>query len=83
VVNNCLVISRVGGLSHGAVPGIGKYMMEQVAWNKSNLLQRIILQNTQTLQLFTIDIWTEIINKSYKKNADVAGLGQGYRVPLK
>ncbi len=67
VVNNCHVISRVGGLSHGAVPGIGKYMMEQVACNKSSLLRKIILQNTQTLQLFTIDIKTEIINKSCKK----------------
>jgi hypothetical protein len=42
-------------------------MMEQVACNKSSLLRKIILQNTQTLKLFTIDIKTEIINKSYKK----------------
>jgi hypothetical protein len=83
-VDNCLVISRVGGLSPAAAPGTGreKYMMEQVAWNKSNLLRRIIFTKLQTLQLFTIDIKTEIINKSCK-NADVAGLGQGYRVPLK
>jgi hypothetical protein len=33
--------------------------------NKSNLLMKNILQNTQALQLFTIDIRTEIIYKSY------------------
>ncbi len=40
-------------------------MMEQVAWNKSSLLLKNISQNTQTLQLYTIDIETESIYKSY------------------
>jgi len=37
-------------------------MMEQIAWNKSS---KNILQNTQTLQLFTINVKTEIIYESY------------------
>ncbi len=38
--------------------------MEQVASNKSSLLQNIILQNTQTLPLFAMITKTEIIYKS-------------------
>jgi len=37
----------------------------QVALNKSILLLKIILQNIQTLQLFTNKIKGEIIHKSY------------------
>ncbi len=40
-------------------------MMEQVALNKSSLLLKIILQNSQTLQLFGMDIKTECSYKSY------------------
>jgi len=39
--------------------------MEQVALNKSSLFLTIILQNAQTLQLFTKIIKTESIFKSY------------------
>jgi len=39
-------------------------IIEQVAFNKSRLLLKIILQNTSTLQLFTKKIKTEIIYKS-------------------
>jgi len=37
---------------------------EQVASNKSNLLLKILMQNTQTVQLFTEIIKTESIYKS-------------------
>ncbi len=37
-------------------------MIEQVAWNKSSLLRNNIIQDTQTLQLFTKIIKTERIN---------------------
>ncbi len=37
---------------------------KQVPWNKSSLLLKKILQNTQTLQLFTMNIKTESIYKS-------------------
>jgi hypothetical protein len=40
-------------------------MFEHVAWNTSCVLLRIILHTTQTLQLITINIKTEIILKSY------------------
>ncbi len=40
-------------------------VIEQVALNKPNLLLKNILQNTQTLQLFTTNILTENIYKSY------------------
>jgi hypothetical protein len=40
---------------------MGIIMIEQVASNKSSLLLKIILQNAHTLQLFTINIKTEII----------------------
>ena len=36
-------------------------MIEQVAWNKSSLLLKMRMQNTQALQLFTIIIKTEMI----------------------
>ncbi len=44
---------------------INYYIIEQVARNKSSLLLNIIIQNTQTLQLFTMITKTEIIYKSY------------------
>ena len=37
----------------------------EVALNKSSLVLKIILQNTQTLQLFSMNIKTEIILTSY------------------
>jgi hypothetical protein len=40
-------------------------IIEQVALNKSSLLLKNILQNTQTLQLYTITIKTESIYKTY------------------
>ncbi len=40
-------------------------MKEQVASNKSILLLKIILQNTEMLQLFTKIIETESISESY------------------
>ncbi len=48
--------------------------MEQVAWNKSSLLLKNILQNTQTLQLFTLNFKAESIIKVIK-NAKPVGLG--------
>jgi hypothetical protein len=42
-----------------------KNMIEQVAYNKSSLLLRNILQNTQTLGLFTMKNKTVCIYKSY------------------
>jgi hypothetical protein len=41
-------------------------MNEQVALNKSRLLQKNILQNTQKLELFLINMRTENIYKSYQ-----------------
>ncbi len=40
-------------------------MIEQVASNKSSLFLKNILENTQTLQLFTVNIKSECI---YKRN---------------
>jgi len=40
-------------------------MIEKVAWNKSSLLLKIILNKAQTLQIFTMDIKIKIIYKSY------------------
>ncbi len=40
-------------------------MIEEIAGNKSSLLQKNILQNTQTLQIFTINIKIESFHKSY------------------
>jgi hypothetical protein len=50
-------------------------MKEQVARNKSSLILHNILQNTQTLKLFTMIIKTE---STYKiiKNVKVEGLGE-------
>jgi hypothetical protein len=42
-------------------------MIDQVASNKSSLLLKDISQNAQTLQLFAMNIKTEIIYKSYLK----------------
>ncbi len=44
-----------------------------VAQNKSSLLLKNVLQNTQTLQLFTMNFKTEIIYK----HANLEGLGRG------
>jgi hypothetical protein len=41
-------------------------IIEQDVQNQSNLFQNNILQNTQTLELFTMIIETEIIYKSNK-----------------
>ncbi len=41
-------------------------MNEQVASNKSRLLPKNILQNTQKLELFSINTRTENIYKSYQ-----------------
>ncbi len=41
------------------------YITEQVALNKSSLLQKIKMQETQTLQLFARIIKTESIYKHY------------------
>ncbi len=41
-------------------------MIEEAAWSKTSLLLKIQMQRTQTLQLFTKIIETEIIYKSYK-----------------
>jgi hypothetical protein len=45
---------------------IAQIMIEEVAWYKSSFLLLNILQNTQTLQLFTINIKTESIYKLLK-----------------
>jgi hypothetical protein len=42
-----------------------KIYAECLAWNKSSLLLKIILQNTQTLRLFTRIIKTGNIYKNY------------------
>jgi hypothetical protein len=42
-------------------------MIKQVALNKSSLLLKYILQNTQTLELLTINIKTEIIHQTLLK----------------
>ncbi len=49
-------------------------MVEQVVQNKSSLLPKVILQTTQTLQLFATNIKTESVYKSLKK-AKLKGLG--------
>jgi hypothetical protein len=40
----------VKGSSRAATDGTGESMVAQVAWNKSSLLLKNILENTQTLQ---------------------------------
>ncbi len=52
-----------------ALASMGIIMIEQVASNKSSLLLKIVLQNAQTLQLFTINIKTEIIYKMPSRHA--------------
>jgi hypothetical protein len=47
------------------MPAPNNKTTEQVALNKSTLLQMNILQNTQTLQLYTKMIETESIYKSF------------------
>jgi hypothetical protein len=42
-------------------------MITQVALNKSSLLLKYILQNTQTLELLTINVKTEIIYQKLLK----------------
>jgi hypothetical protein len=49
--------------------------IKQVAWNKSSLLLRNNLQNTQTAEQFTMNIKTESINKVIQ-NAKLGGLGR-------
>jgi hypothetical protein len=44
---------------------IQKAIIEQVTWNNSSILLKIILQNTQILQPFTKIIQTESIYKHY------------------
>jgi len=41
-------------------------MLDKLLWNKSSLLLKNILLNTQTLQLFMMNIKTKPIYKSYK-----------------
>jgi hypothetical protein len=43
-------------------------MMQQVAWNKSSLMLKIILQNAQKFQVFTKTIKAQSYNK-FKKVA--------------
>jgi hypothetical protein len=50
-------------------------IIERLAWNKSSFLLKRILQNTQTLQQFTVNIELESIYKSYKK-CQAGGLGR-------
>jgi hypothetical protein len=50
-----------------------QHIIEQAASDKSSLILKIILQNTQTLQIFTKIIKTESIHRSYK-NPKLAGL---------
>jgi hypothetical protein len=42
------------------------FIIEQALSNKSSFVQTLILQNTQTLQLFTMNIKTDIITKVFK-----------------
>ncbi len=43
------------------------FIIEQVAWNNSSLLQKNIFQNKQTLKLFTAATKTEFV---YRSNQD-------------
>jgi hypothetical protein len=56
------------------IPFRNKCNRREVVQNKSSLLLKIILQNTQTLQLFTKIIKTGSIHKSYY-NTRLEGLG--------
>jgi len=55
------VVAFAGGKSHLV------YIIEQVPLSKSRLILKNILQNTQMLQLFTINIRPERIYKRYSK----------------
>jgi hypothetical protein len=57
-------------------------IIEQVAYNKSSLLLKIIVQNAQTLQLFSQIIKTESIYKLLKCHARKLG-SRGLVVHLK
>ncbi len=48
------------------IPFCNNYNRTEVVQNKSSLLLKIILQNTQTLQLFTNDIKQKIFTKDLK-----------------
>jgi hypothetical protein len=50
--------------------------MARVASNKSSLLLKIQKSNTQTLQLFSINIKTESIFTKVIKNGKLEGLGE-------
>ncbi len=50
-------------------------MTGQAAWNKTSLLLKNILQNTRTLQLFTMNIKQKVLTKVIK-NAKLEGLGR-------
>ncbi len=52
-------------------------MIEQIALNKSSLILTNILQNTQTFQLLTMNIKTEIIHKKLLKMASWMAWGKG------
>jgi hypothetical protein len=49
-------------------------MVEQVVWNKSILLQKIQMKNTQTLQLITINIKQKLFTKVIKNAKQILGL---------
>jgi hypothetical protein len=46
-------------------------MVDQFAWNKPSLLLKNILQNTQSLQVFAMNIKTESIYKKVIRNASL------------
>jgi hypothetical protein len=50
-------------------------MTGKAAWNKSSLLLNNILQNTQTLQLFTMNIKQKVFTKVIK-NVKLEDLGR-------
>jgi hypothetical protein len=50
-------------------------MAGKAVWNKSSLLLNNILQNTQTLQLFTMNIKQKVLTKVIK-NVKLEGLGR-------
>ncbi len=58
---------RVSELHQGTkdLPRLWKIMIEQVVWNKLSLLLKNYLQNTQTIQLFTIINKIKSIHKSH------------------
>jgi hypothetical protein len=48
------------------------FIIEQVPWNKSSLLPKNILQNTQTLKLFTRILKQKVFTKVNKMPSSVA-----------